>query len=64
MDDWVGHRDRDRDCVYLRRVTNVNRRLVVGIVVTSVRGGVVVVGRVVVVEVVVVWVVVSWGVGN
>ena len=64
MDDWVGHRDRDRDRVDLRRVTNVDRRLVVGVVVASVRGGVVVVGRVVVVWVVVVWVVVSWGVGD
>jgi hypothetical protein len=64
MNDGVRHRNRDRDGMYLRRVTDVDRRLVVGVVVASVWGGMVVVGRVVVVRVVVGWVVVSWGVGD
>ena len=62
MNDRVRHGDRDRDGVKLRWMTVVDWRLIVGVVVASVRGGMVVVRRVVVVRVVVVWIWTSRGV--
>lgn len=59
VNDRVRHGNGDRDGVYLRRVAVVDWRLVVGVVVASIWGGMVVVGRVVG-RVVVVWVVVVW----
>lgn len=52
MDDRVRHGNGDLNGVNLRRVTVVDRRLVAGVVVASVRGRMVVVGRVGVVGVV------------
>lgn len=62
MNDRVRHGDRDRDGVNLRWMTVVDWRLVVGVVVASIRGGMVVVRRVVVVWVVVIWIWTSRGV--
>ena len=62
VNDRVRHGDRDRDGVKLRWMTVVDWRLIVGVVVASVRGGMVVVRRVVVVRVVVVWIWTSRGV--
>lgn len=66
MSNGIRYRDilRNGDGVYLRRVAVVHWRLIVRIVVSSIRGGMVVVRRVVVVGVVIVWIVTSRGVGD